>query len=125
MHRQPFYPFDSDARMTLQSRHFMDGNVVDEVRLARLQCSEACPILGDFANNNLFDRRSAAPIIVVAGENQIAAALKADIFTDRYRLSSDTIDRHTYLPAALLTMKRFLNRSKKIASGCLATKITV
>ena len=66
--------------MTLQSRHFMDGNIVDEVRLAGLQCREARPILCNFSKNNLFDRCFAALIVVVAGEDQIVAVLKADKF---------------------------------------------
>ena len=41
---------------------------------------EARPILCNFSKNNFFDRCLAAPIVVVAGEDQIAAALKADKF---------------------------------------------
>src|SRR3990170_3702143 len=58
----------------------MDGNGVDEVGLAGLQCGQARRVFGDLAKDNFFDRRFAAPIIVIAGENQVAAALEADKF---------------------------------------------
>ena len=64
--------------MTLQSLHFMDRDGVNEVGLARLQGREASGILGDFAKDDFFDRCFAAPIVVVARENHVAATLETD-----------------------------------------------
>ena len=66
--------------MVFQARHFMVGHVVDEIRLARFQRRKPRGLFGDFFENDFFDRRLAAPVIVVAGEHQIAAALIADEF---------------------------------------------
>ena len=78
IHFQPFDLVDSHARKALQARHFMDRDGVDEIGLARLQCGEPRGVFSDFAKDNFFDRRFAAPIVVVAGEDQIAAALETD-----------------------------------------------
>ena len=79
-HAQTLDLVDAHARVFLQARHFMHRNVVDEIGLARLQRREARRVLGDFLENDFFDRRLAAPIVVVAGENHVAAALIADEF---------------------------------------------
>ena len=79
-HPQPFDLVDAHTRMLLQARHFVIGHVVDEIRLSRLQRRKPRGILGDFLENDFFDRRLAAPVVVIAGENQIAAALVADKF---------------------------------------------
>ncbi len=79
-HPQPFDLIDAHARMIFQARHFMIGHVIDEIRLARLQRRKPRGIFGDFLEDDFFDRRLAAPVIVVAGENQIAATLVADKF---------------------------------------------
>ena len=56
----------------------MNRDGVDEVGLARLQCGEPRGIFSDFAKDDFFDCRFAAPVVVVASENQIAAALETD-----------------------------------------------
>ena len=64
--------------MTLQTLHFMNRDSVDEVRLTRLQRRQARGIFGDFTKDDFFNRRFAAPVVVVASENHVAAALKTD-----------------------------------------------
>ena len=80
IHLQALYLSTRDARMMLQSLHFMDRDSVNKVGLARHQGREASGILGDFAKDNFFDRCFAAPIVVVARENHVAAALETDKF---------------------------------------------
>ena len=58
----------------------MDRHVVDEIRLAGLQGRKSRRVFSDFSKNDFLDIRLAAPIVVVAGENKIAAPLIADIF---------------------------------------------
>ncbi len=77
-HAQAFDLIDAHARMFLQTRDFMHRNIVDEIGLSRFQSREARRVLGDFFENDFLDRRLAAPIIVVAGKNHVAAALIAD-----------------------------------------------
>ena len=47
-HAQTLDLVDAHARMFLQARHFMHGNIVDEIGLSRLQRREARRVLGDF-----------------------------------------------------------------------------
>ena len=86
-HAQTLDLVDAHARMFLQARHFMHRNVVDEIGLTRLQSRQTRRFFRDFLKDDFFDRCLAAPIVVVAGKNHIAAALVADEFvgasTDR------------------------------------------
>src|SRR5688500_4827388 len=80
IHMQRFYTINSNPRMTLQSRDFMDRHSIDEVGLACLQRREARRIFGNLPDDDFFDRCFAAPIVVVASEHQITAALETDEF---------------------------------------------
>ncbi len=64
--------------MFAQARDFVVGHVVDKVRLSRLKCRQARRVLGNFFEYHFLDVRPAAPVIIVAREYQIAAALIAD-----------------------------------------------
>jgi len=64
----------------LQPRHFMHGDVIDEIRLPGFKRRKARRVFRYFAKNDLFDIRLAAPIVVVPRENKIPASLVAHIF---------------------------------------------
>ena len=58
----------------------MVRHVIDEIRLTRFQGRDSRRVFCDFFEDDFFDIRLAAPIVVVAGKNQIAAPLIADKF---------------------------------------------
>ncbi len=57
-----------------------DGHIADQIRLPRQQSRHARRFFLDAFDNHLADLRLGAPVIVIAPQHQVAAALPADVF---------------------------------------------
>ncbi len=69
-----------DARMFRHSIDFFDGQIADHVGLAGKQAGDARRFFFYALQDDFLNLRLGAPIVVVARQDQIAAALPADKF---------------------------------------------
>ena len=80
IHAETDHFLDPIARMLGDAVDVFDGHIADQIRLPGQQSRHARRFFLDALDNNLADLRLRAPVIVVAPQHQVAAALPADVF---------------------------------------------
>ena len=80
IHAKADYLLKPNARMLGDAVDVFDGHVADQIRLPGQQSRHARRFFLDAFDNHLADLRLGAPVIVVAPQHQVAAALPAHVF---------------------------------------------